>query len=79
MTRHRPEKARAWHATIEAWRRSGQTAAVFLSVCGSATRHRLNPWSYVRDVLDQLAARSADADVSDLLPDARAVRHPRIN
>ena len=56
-----------------------KTAAVLLSVCGSATRHRLNPWSYVRDVLDQLAARSADADVSDLLPDARAVRHARIN
>jgi len=50
-----------------------------LSVCGSATRHRLNPWSYLRDVLDQLAARSADADMSDLLPDARAVRHARLN
>jgi transposase len=47
-----------------------KTASVLLSVCASATRHRLNPWSYVRDVLDQLAARSADADVSDLLPDA---------
>jgi hypothetical protein len=56
-----------------------QTAAVLLSVCGSATRHRLNPWSYLRDVLDQLAARSADADVNDLLPDAWAVRHPRLN
>jgi transposase len=50
-----------------------------LSVCGSATRHRLNPWSYLRDVLGRLAARAADADVSDLLPDARAVRHARIN
>jgi transposase len=56
-----------------------KTAAVLLSVCASATRHRLNPWSYLRDVLDQLAARSADADVSDLLPDARAVRHARID
>jgi hypothetical protein len=56
-----------------------KTAAVLLSVCGSATRHRLKPWSYVRDGLDQLAVRSADADVSDLLPDARAVRHARIN
>jgi hypothetical protein len=56
-----------------------KTAAVLLSVCGSATRHRLNPWSYIGDVLDQLAARSADADVSDLLPDAWAVRHARIH
>ena len=38
-----------------------KTASVLLSVCASATRHRLNPWAYLRDVLDQLAARSADA------------------
>jgi transposase len=50
-----------------------KTASVLLSVCASATRHRLNPWSYLRDVLDQLAARSAGDDVSDLLPDAGAV------
>jgi hypothetical protein len=56
-----------------------KTAAVALSVCGSATRHRLNPWSFLRDVLDQLAGRSTNVDVSDLLPDARAVRHARIN
>jgi hypothetical protein len=56
-----------------------KTAAVLLSVCGSATRHRLNPWPYLRDVLDQLAVRSADADVSDLLPDAWAVGHARLN
>jgi transposase len=48
------------------------TAAVLLSVCASATRHRLNSWSYLRDVLDQFAARSSNADVSDLLPDAWA-------
>ena len=46
------------------------TAAVLLSVCATATRHGLNPWSYLRDVLDQLARRSAEADLSDLLPDA---------
>ena len=47
-----------------------KTASVLLSVCASATRHRLNPWSYLRDVLDRLAVRSAGADLSDLLPDA---------
>jgi hypothetical protein len=52
-----------------------KTASVLLSVCASATRHRLNPWSYLRDVLDQLAARSAGSDVGDLLPDAWASRH----
>jgi transposase len=49
-----------------------KTASVLLSVCASATRHRLNPWSYLRDVLDRLAVRSAGADLSDLLPDAPA-------
>ena len=52
-----------------------KTASVLLSVCASATRHRLNPWAYLRDVLDQLAAGSADTDASDLLPDAWDARH----
>ena len=47
-----------------------KTASVLMSVCASATRHRLNPWSYLRDVLDQLAARSAGGEGRDLLPDA---------
>jgi len=46
-----------------------RTASVLLSVCASATRHRLNPWSYLRDVLEQLAAPPATADVNDLLPE----------
>jgi transposase len=49
-----------------------KTASVLLSVCASAARHRLNPWSYLRDVLDRLAARSGGGDLSDLLPDAQA-------
>jgi transposase len=52
-----------------------KTASVLLSVCASATRHRLNPWSYLCDALDQLAAPSAAADVGDLLSDAWASRH----
>jgi transposase/uncharacterized coiled-coil protein SlyX len=56
-----------------------RTAAVLLSVCGSAARHRLNPWPYLRDVLDRLAARPADADVGDILPDAWAVHYARLN
>lgn len=49
-----------------------KTASVLLSVCATATRHRLNPWIYLRDVLDQLAVRSAGVDLADLLPDAPA-------
>lgn len=44
-----------------------KTASVLLGVCASATRHRRNPWSHLRDVLDQLAVRPAG---TDLLPDA---------
>ena len=56
-----------------------KTASVLLSVCASATRHRLNPWTYLRDVLDQLAGRSAGDDAGDLLPDAWAIRHAQSN
>jgi len=52
-----------------------KTASVLLSVCATATRHRLNPWLYLRDVLDRLALRPAGAEVSDLLPDAWAICH----
>jgi transposase len=44
-----------------------KTASVLLSVCATATRHRLNPWAYLRDVLDRLAGRSIGDSVSDLL------------
>jgi transposase len=55
-----------------------KTASVLLSVCASATRHRLNPWSYLRDVLDHLAVRPAGADLADLLPDAPAQARRRL-
>jgi transposase len=56
-----------------------KTASVLLSICTSATRHRLNPYSYLRNVLDQLADRSGDADASDRLPDAWAMLHTQIS
>jgi hypothetical protein len=56
-----------------------KSAAVLLSVCASATRHRLNPWAHLRRALDQLAGRSADGDADDLLPDVWADRHARTN
>jgi hypothetical protein len=34
-----------------------KAASVLMSVCATATRYRLNPWSYLRDVLDQLGVR----------------------
>jgi hypothetical protein len=55
-----------------------KTASVLLTVCASATRHRLNPWPYLRDVLGHLATRSNSDDVGKLLPDAWASRHARL-
>jgi hypothetical protein len=49
-----------------------RTASVLLSVRTSARRNRLNPWAYLRGVLDRLAARSGPAGVGDLLPDVWA-------
>lgn len=45
------------------------SAAVLLSVCASAKRAGVEPWSYLRDVLDRIPARPPDADLSDLRPD----------
>lgn len=55
-----------------------KTASVLLSVCASATRHRLHPWAYLRDVFDHLAVRPAGADLSDLLPEALAQARSRL-
>lgn len=52
-----------------------KTASVLLSVCATATRHHLNPWSYLRDVLDRLARRPDGAEVADLMPDAGVKTH----
>ena len=51
------------------------TAAVLLSVCAGATRHRLDPWAYLTHVLSELPTRSAGADLADLLPDVWAKTH----
>lgn len=55
------------------------TASVLMSVCASAKRNHLNPWTYLTDVLDQLASRSPNADMNDLLPDVWGKRHSSKN
>jgi hypothetical protein len=46
MSRHRPEKARAWRATIDAWKRSGQTANAFCRA-RRLTRSNFDRWRRV--------------------------------
>ena len=50
-----------------------RTPAVLMSLCASAKRHAINPWVYLTDPLDQLAAKPAD--VTPLSPDAWARHH----
>ena len=43
MSRHRPEKVRAWRATLNAWKQSGQTVNAFQrhrGVVELRSRHR---------------------------------------
>lgn len=51
------------------------SAATLLTVCVSAARHGLNPWSYLRDLFDRLPAMPTDADLSPFLPDHWATSH----
>jgi transposase len=53
---------------------AGPRAALLYSVVASATRHDLDVWAYLRDVLERLA--SSETDLSQLLPDAWAASHP---
>ncbi len=54
-----------------------KTASVLLSVCASATRHRLDPWAFLTNVLSGSPTRSAGADLAGLLPDVWAKTHAR--
>lgn len=48
--------------------RGGRTAAILMSFTSSCARLGVEPWSYLRDVLERLPATSAEG-LSELLPD----------
>ncbi len=43
MSQHRPEKVQVWRATIDAWKRSGQTVNAFCTV-RKLTRSNFDHW-----------------------------------
>lgn len=43
MTRHRPEKVRAWRATLNAWKQSGETVNAFCRA-RQLTRSNFDRW-----------------------------------
>jgi transposase len=54
--------------------KAGTRAAVLYTILAGAKRHRIEPWSYVRELLLRLHAD--DARLEDMLPDRWANQHP---
>jgi transposase len=48
--------------------RGGHTAGILYSICASASRHGLDPWLYIRDLLVRVAIDRM-SDIEQLLPD----------
>ncbi len=53
----------------------GATAATMFTLIGSARLHEIEPWAYLKDVLDRIATVTA-AQLHDLLPDRWVKAHP---
>ena len=54
----------------------GATAAAMFTVIGSARMHEIEPWAYLKDVLERIATVTA-AQLHELLPDIWAKAHPQ--
>jgi transposase len=55
--------------------RGGRTAATLYSIVATCRRHQIDPFAYLKDVLERLPTHSATA-LSELLPDAWLEVHP---
>jgi transposase len=53
---------------------AGPRAAVLYTILAGAKRHRLEPWTYVREVLMRMHAD--DNRLEEMLPDRWAIQHP---
>ena len=53
---------------------AGPRAAVLYTILAGAKRHRIEPWTYLRELLLRLHAD--DARLEEMLPDRWAVAHP---
>ena len=56
--------------------RGGRTAATLYSLVGSCKRHRIDPFAYLKDVLERLPTHPADRS-GELLPDAWIAANPQ--
>ena len=71
MSRHRPDKVRAWRALIEAWKRSGQTVNAFCRA-RQITRSNFDRW---RRILTAESGAPAPTPTSAFVP-VRVVAEP---
>ncbi len=51
-------------------------AAILYSVIGTAALHEIEPWAYLKDVLEKIAGGWPQRELDALLPDAWAAAHP---
>jgi hypothetical protein len=56
--------------------RGGRTAATLYSLVGSCRRHQLDPFAYLKNILERLPAPPADR-LGKLLPNAWLETHPQ--
>ena len=71
MSRHRPEKIRAWRATINAWKQSGQTVNAFCRA-RQITRSNFDRW---RRILAAATSESSPSPSPAFVP-VRVVAEP---
>jgi len=55
--------------------RGGRTAATLYSLVGSCKRHQIDPFAYLKDILERLPTQPADR-LGELLPDAWVAANP---
>jgi hypothetical protein len=55
--------------------RGGRTAATLYSLVASCKHHRVDPFAYLKNILEQLPAHPADR-LGELLPDAWSAANP---
>lgn len=53
-----------------------ERAAIAYTVLGTCALHGIDPWAYLRDVLEKIAAGWPQREIDRLLPDAWADEHP---
>ena len=71
MSRHRPEKVRAWRSLVDAWKRSGQTVNAFCRA-RRITRSNFDRW---RRILAAESIKSSPAPSPAFVP-VRVVAEP---